>query len=64
MFIRRTQLVGYSGFVEMSNCLTVLESNFGGNDCTYSIKSAFEKAAPPPPWHPDVPAPLYSLHTY
>ena len=34
------QGIQYSDFVEMFNCLTALESNVGGNDCTDSIESA------------------------
>ena len=44
--MRRTR---YSAFVEVYNCLTVLESNFSGNDCTTVrtvLKVPVEKAAP------------------
>ena len=45
-------------FVEVFNCLTALESNVGGNNCTYSIESALWKSCPPCP--SDVPAPLHA----
>ena len=32
--------IQYSEYVEVFNCLIALEGNVGGNDCTYSIKSA------------------------
>ena len=51
--MRRTR---HFGFVEVFNCLTVLESNVSGNDCTYSIENAIKKAAPSSP--SDVLAPL------
>ena len=33
------QGIQYSDLVKVFNCLTALESNVGGNDCTYSIES-------------------------
>ena len=32
--------IQYFDFVEVFSCLTALESQVGGNDCTYSIESA------------------------
>ena len=39
----------YSGFVEVFNCLTVLESNFAGMTVGTVLKVPFEKAARLPP---------------
>ena len=43
--MRRTQ---NSGFVEVFNCLIVLETNVGRNNCATVLKVPFEKAVPPP----------------
>ena len=32
--------IQHSDFDKVFNCLTALEINVGGNDCTYSIESA------------------------